>query len=477
MMRRPKPFPEPSLSPRRPARPAGRIRRRGAPGLLLLAWVLALGALVPGLLTPAAGQAPEPALPAPSTAEDPARDILIEGIGFSKLILHVDRSSAPPGMPAFADFLPMLERNLCWSGLFTLYEGASRYCRPRGEPSRVDMRLRFAGSGKTLAVRVQDAGPEGLVLFEEPVDFAEPPQEHQVMDLVNRIAERISGEPGLLGSTIAYVLRQPGFAKVIVATNTHGEAPRLISRNQDISLLPHWSPSGNALVYTILARNGTGVFLQSLLREPGQDGQSRFLTPQTGLNSGGAFSPDEKRIALTMSVNSVADLFEHTFATRQIRRLTFRDGIETSVNWSPKGGELAFVSDRSGTPQIYLLNLETLEDLRLTFDSGYNADPKFSPDGESILFTKRVAGRDQIHIMDRYGENVRAVTSGPYDSEQAEWSPDGKQIVFTSNRTGTFKLYMVSADGTALRRLTRTPELWEESGPSWTRRRLSVSQP
>lgn len=433
---------------------------------------LALGIAWPGLAAAQQAQ-PEPALPPPSTFEDPARDILIEGIGFSKLILQVEAKSLPAAIPGTDKYLPALERNLCWAGLFTLHDAVTRFCRPRGTPSRVDMRLRFAGSGKTLAVRVQDAGPEGLVLYEEAVDFTEPPLEHQIMDLVNRIVERISGEPGILGSTIACVLRQPGYAKVIVGTNTHGEAPRLISRNQDISLLPHWSPSGNAMVYTILGRNGSGVYLHGMLKDSGAAGPNRFLTAQTGLNTGGAFSPDEKRIAITMSLNGSADLYEYTFGTRQLRRLTFRDGIETSVNWSPKGNELAFVSDRSGTPQVYLLNMDTLEDLRLTFDSGYNADPKFSPDGESLLFTKRVNGRDQIHIMDRFGENVRTVTQGNYDSEQAEWSPDGKQIVFTSNRTGTFKLYVVSADGTALRRLTRTPAEWEETSPSWTRRRLS----
>jgi TolB protein len=435
---------------------------------------LLAGALLGGAASLFAQQeAPPPPPPPPSTYEDPARDILIEGIGFSKLILAVDRNTAPQGLKGFETFLPLLEKNLCWSGLFTLAGGASRWCRPRGEPSRVDMRLRFALSGRMLAVRVQDAGPEGLLLFEEGLDFNETVREDQVIDLVNRLAERVTGEPGLLGSTIAFVLRQPGFAKVIVATTTHGDPLRLISRNQDISLLPHWAPSGDAILYTVLGRNGSGVYLHSLLKEPPARAASRYLTPQQGLNSGGAFSPDETRVALTMSLNGSADLYEIDLLSNQRKQLTRREGIETSANWSPTRNEIVLVSDRSGTPQVYLLNLDTLEDLRLTFDSGYNADPKWSPDGESILFTKRVNGRDQIHIMDRFGENVRAVTSGAYDSEQAEWSPDGKQIVFTSNRLGTFKLYVVSADGTGLRRLTRTPEAWEESSPAWTRRKLS----
>ena len=70
------------------------------------------------------------------------------------------------------------------------------------------------------------------------------------------------------------------------------------------------------------------------------------------------------------------------------------------------------------------------------------------------------------------GENVRQITRGRFDSEQAEWSPDGHQLIFTSNRTEDFKLYVVSTDGSNLRRLTSTPKGFDESSPSWTRRRL-----
>ena len=64
----------------------------------------------------------------------------------------------------------------------------------------------------------------------------------------NRLTARISGEPGLLGSTIAFVLRQPRYAKVIVATDTHGSRLKLISHNSGINLLPKWSPSGMSMV-------------------------------------------------------------------------------------------------------------------------------------------------------------------------------------------------------------------------------------
>ena len=404
--------------------------------------------------------------------DDPSQDISIEGIGFAKLILEWKVNPELAGNPSFARIGALLEKNLCWSGVFNLWGGKTRFCSLRSEPGRIDLRLELFRKGKVLLVRLVDAGPEKLILYDDQLSLERRVSEPEVMTLVNRLTERITGQPGLLGSAIAFVLRQPRYAKVIVATNTHGSRLKLISANPDINLLPRWAPSGGSIVYTVLGSRGSHVFLQSL-NNNSETPEGRFLTSQGTLNSGGAFSPDGKSVILTMSVNHNADLFFLDLETNRTRQLTDRSGIETQAHWAPDASRIVFVSDRTGSPQIYLLDLETDEELRVTFDSFYNADPKFSPDGQSILFTKRVNGVDQIHIMDPYGENVRAVTRGKFDSEQPEWSPDGRQIVFASNRTGDFKLYVVSTDGSNLRRLTRTGVGFEESSPSWTPRPLA----
>jgi TolB protein len=324
-----------------------------------------------------------------------------------------------------------------------------------------------------MHLRLKDAaGSEGLVLFDDNLAIEAGQDEQVVIDLVNRLVDRITGQPGILGSTIAFALRQPGYAKVIVATTTHGLPIQLISHNTDINLLPRWSPSGTALVYTVLGDKGSRVYLNNLAPAGDKMGPSRYLTESGSLNTGGAFSPDGKQLVFTMSPNLNADLFSYNLATQATTQLTSRIGIETQADWSSDGKQLLFVSDRSGYPQIYLMDLDTREDLRLTFDGNYSTDPRFSPDGRLVLYTRRVDNISQIFIMDTNGENVRPVTRGRFEAEQAEWSPDGRQIVFTSNRSGEFKLYVVSTDGSALRRLTSTPPGYEETNPSWTRRHL-----
>jgi TolB protein len=404
---------------------------------------------------------------------EPAQDILIQGIGFSKLNLVLEPADDLPATPAVQKLARLLEKNLCWSGLFTLWGGASRYCSASAAPERIDMKLGLGEDGGALRLRLKDAGGgEGLVLFDDSLPLSAAENERAVIDLVNRLAERITGQPGILGSTIAFALRQPGYAKVIVATTTHGLPIQLISHNTEINILPRWSPGGGALVYTVLGDNGSRVYLHTLGAAGDAMGPSRFLTEAGSLNTGGAFSPDGKRLVFTMSPNLNADLFSYNLATRKLTQMTSRIGIETQADWSPDGKQMLFVSDRSSTPQIYLMDVDTREDLRLTFDGTYNTDPRFSPDGRLVLFTRRVDNVAQIFIMDTNGEHVRPVTRGRFESEQAEWSPDGRQIVFSSNRTGEFKLYVVATDGSALRRLTGTPDGFEETNATWTRRRM-----
>ncbi|HKI98269.1 MAG TPA: DPP IV N-terminal domain-containing protein [bacterium] len=438
-------------------------------GLCLLA-ALAFG--VAALGAPAAAETEAQASVAPPDAANPAQDIVIEGLGFSKLILSLEVDPKLAASPDFRAIDPLLEKNLCWSGVFNLSGGGTRYCRINGTPSRVDMRLALTEEQGKGVLRLYDSGPERLQLYQDALPLDGTVDEDAIMAMVNRLTQRVTGQPGLLGSTLGFVLKQPGYAKVVVATTTQGTRLRLLSHDRNINILPRFNKEGTGMVYTVLGNRGSHVFYENLEPKDPKAIASFYLTPPGSLNSGGAFSPDGSKVIVTMSVNQNADLFLFDLKNHTHTQITSRLGIETQANWSPDGKQLLFVSDRSGSPQIYVMDLDTREDIRLTFDGLYNADPKWSPDGRFILFTKRVNGIDQIHIMDQYGENVRQVTYGNYTSEQAEWSPDGRQIVFASNRSGEYKLYVVSADGSNLRRLTSTPRQFEENSPTWTTRHL-----
>ena len=318
-----------------------------------------------------------PALEEDST--DPSQDIIIEGLGFSKLILAISAGEKISKTARYGRVQRLLEKNLCWSGVFNLSGGASRFCRLRGKPKRVDMRLTLSKERGKGVLRLFDTGPEKLKLFEEAFALGKAAKEWRIMMMINRLTNRITGQPGLLGSTIGFVLRQPGYAKVIVQTNTHGRAPRLLSQHDDINILPRFAPKGQGMVYTVLGRSGSHVFYKNLMPKAKNVPQSQFLTPPGSLNSGGAFSPDGRQVVVTMSVNQNADLFLFDLMSKRHYQLTTRRGIETQAHWSPDGKKLIFVSDRSGTPQIYLMDMQKREDVRMTFETKIQRRPKMEP--------------------------------------------------------------------------------------------------
>ena len=392
--------------------------------------------------------------------------VSIQGLKFSRFILSV---KTPANFSAHAKserWLRLLEKNLCWSGVFKLFDSVNNYCRVSSGQLDLQLHLGIKQTGRpVVTLTVTDS--DGAALFEEQIPLVQNRlRETDVMEVVNQITEKLTVQPGILGSTIAFSFKQPGYESVIARVNTHGQHLAAVSRNRFISIVPEWNPTGTSIVYTVVSRSGTSVYHDDLR------GNIQRLVEQGGVNTGGTWSKNGKSLIFSYSRKGNADLYMYHLETQKLTRLTTHPRIDTSPSLSPDGQNLLFVSDRAGSPQIYLMHLPTNDVYRVTFTDTRNSDPVWSPDGSMIAFTKFTRGRDQIYIMDSVGENARPLIQSPYPSEQPAWSPDNRQIIFSSKRGKDFKLYAVFLDGKGLRRLTRTPEGYKENSPSWTLRRL-----
>ena len=392
--------------------------------------------------------------------------VSIEGLKFSRFVLSVKTQANFSAHPKSKRWLLILEKNLCWSGVFKLFDSVNNYCRISSGHSDLQLHVAIKESGRP-AVVLTVADSEGIALFEEQIPLVQNSlRETDVMDVVNQITEKLTVQPGILGSTIAFSFKQPGYESVIARINTHGQHLTAVSRNRFISIIPEWNPTGNSIVYTVVSRAGTSVYHDDLT------GNIQQLVKNGGVNMGGSWTKNGKALIFSYSRNGNADLYMYHLETQKLTRLTTHPRIDTSPSLSADGQNLLFVSDRAGSPQIYNMQLPSKEVFRMTFTDARNTDPVWSPDGSMIAFTKFTRGRDQIYIMDNAGENVRPLIQSPYPCEQPAWSPDSRQIIFSSKRGKDFKLYTVFLDGKGLRRLTRTPEGFRENSPSWTLRRL-----
>ncbi len=401
-----------------------------------------------------------------------SEEVVISGLGFARYSVILAPDESYTNHPQSPRWSRLIDRNLCWSGVFQVKDSRYNACRTRTPQPDMQVLLKVARNANNQRVlRLVVADTLGNPLFPQDLLLEnEQFQEEELMALVNRMTEQLTGTPGILGSTIAFSLKQPGRRKIIARINTHGQKLFGVSRNQNISLFPRWSPDGQEIIYTTLGRQGTAIWLDRLDNQQptpllvGRPGSG------IGVTSGGTWFSDKQNLILTLSQDRNVDLYQLNLQSRQLKRLTRHKAIETLPFLAPDNERLVFVSDRTGREQIYYYELATGVTFQLTFSGSSNSDPAWSPDGTMLLFSKVLGGNSQIYLMDPFTGEQRALTRYSYNSEQPTWSPDGKQIVFSANPSGVYKLYAMFIDGTGMRRITRTPRDFEETGPNWTLR-------
>ena len=419
-----------------------------------------------------------------------SEEIVISGLGFARFsVALVPDKSFTDHMDA-KRWLRIIDRNLCWSGVFLVTDSRYRTCRT-APGNQVDMKIMLKLKGtvtdngdlvpKHLMLTVADNDGVPLFPLELPIRKNRF-REAELMDLINEMSVQLTGLKGILGSTIAFTLKQPKRRKIIARINTHGKKLAAVSRNKFINLLPSWSPKGDAIVYTTLSRRGTAIMFNDCLKvvgckyRPVKLLSSNISAARISKNflsvSGGTWFSNGHKLIVTLSRKGNSDLYEFDRLKRKVIRLTTHRAIDTVPDLSPDNQHLIFVSDRSGHEQIHYMKLGTKIPFQLTDSRGSSSDPVWSPDGTLIAFSKISSGHSQIHLMDPFTGEDNFLTRGRFNSEQPSWSPDGRQIAFVSSPTGVDKLYIMFIDGTGRRRLTRTPRDFEEGGPSWTARKF-----
>jgi dipeptidyl aminopeptidase/acylaminoacyl peptidase len=256
-----------------------------------------------------------------------------------------------------------------------------------------------------------------------------------------------------------------------------------------------WSPDGKYISF-LSSRQATEptAKLQGsqvwLLDRRG--GEGRRLTDRKGGVSDYTWSPDSKKLLLTLTDPEPEDtgkvkttkpyvidryhykqdiegyrfkkththLYLFDIATKKLDTLTRGNYDEGSAAWSPDGSAIAFVSNRTPDPDrnentdIYIIEARPGAAMRqLTDWKGSDNNPRWSPDGKTIAYTRSVS--DEVYHM--YDEPVLCtipVTGGAPKMlsrtldrpvTNPKWSKDGQSIIalVTDDRQqyiGTFSL-------------------------------------
>lgn len=257
--------------------------------------------------------------------------------------------------------------------------------------------------------------------------------------LANAVYKHFTRETGPFETRIAFTRKSPGGRDVYVA-DWDGKNQQRIT-NGDVNVLPALVPGGG-VAFTSYRSKKPFLFIS-------RGGEPTQLVARGSMVTGAAFSPDGKKLAVSISEGENAEIYVANADGSNLTKVTdTKFFLNTSPCWSPDSKRIAFVSNRAGNPQIYVMGADGSGQKRLTFQGNYNTTPSWSPRGDLIAFT----ARDERNAFDLFTINVETnkvtrLTQDAAGNEEPAFSPNGRLIIFSSTRGGARGLHVMTFDG------------------------------
>lgn len=281
----------------------------------------------------------------------------------------------------------------------------------------------------------------------------------QAHRLADEMARRVKGRQGMAASRIAFI-GKVGRGGCICICDSDGASVQQFSAEKTSPLSPYFTPDGATIYYTSFSRGYPCIFSVNPLT-----GKRNPLANFTGLNTGGAVSPDGRLVAAVLSSPGNPELYVINTATRKATRLTYTArGAEASPCWAPDGNRIAYVSDEGGTPQIYVMDSSTKRASRLSSRGSQNVAPSWGSDGRIAYCSKQGAYRIIVHNP-ATGE-TKDISPDGADWEDPSWAPDGRHIVASRNDGRTFSLWILDTEGDPPVKLSLPAGDWRS--PEWS---------
>jgi TolB protein len=376
-----------------------------------------------------------------------AQDIVVTGKGANKDSVSLTglNASGPNGQL----FLNTLRRNLELSGWFKVGQGGGT----------VTLNGSVADTGGGVQSNCRVSWPGGTFVWQR-ASLGQAEVRRQAQELCDEMVRRIKNEKGIATSKITFVNRKGSNNAELYVCDADGQGMAQITNDKVAIVGPRWAPNGKEILYTSFVKGFPTVMVQTL------GGQRKTISSFKGLNTGGAVSPDGKRVALILSYEGNPELYVLDYSTSRLSRMTNTPhGVEASPCWSPDGRSIVYVSDISRRPQLYLLDVASRKSTLLTYTGSENVSPDWSAKGE-IVYASRSSGGYQIKVMSPAGDKTAKLVSCPKmpsNCESPSWAPNSRHIVCSSGST----LYILDTLGDPAVTLINIAGNW--ISPDWSK--------
>ncbi len=165
------------------------------------------------------------------------------------------------------------------------------------------------------------------------------------------------------------------------------------------------------------------------------------------------FSPDGKRLALTIYDSTNVDVWVYDWARDTMSRFTFDPARDVGGVWTPDGQRLTFGSDSGGGPtNIYWQRADGTGAIeRLTESKNPQTPWSWNPDGKALAFTEFSSEtQGDILVLPMEGDErtgwrpgkPQVFLNGPFVEAVPVFSPDGRWLAYSANDTGIFEVYV-----------------------------------
>ena len=285
---------------------------------------------------------------------------------------------------------------------------------------------------------------------------------HIIADAVYSIT---TGFKGFFDTRIAFIDEtgsKENRRKRLAIMDQDGMNVRYLTKDESLIVSPRYSPVAQDITF-MSQRQAEQPRVQIINVDTGA---RQIVGNFPDMSSSPRFSPDGKKIIMSLQNEGNANIYLLDLETRTTTRITDTNAIDTSPSFSPDGSRIVFESDRGGSQQIYIMNADGSNPQRLVFGEGSYSQPVWSPRGDYIAFTRRRAGRFGIGVIKPDGTGEQILTEG-YHNESPAWAPNGQYVIFFRDPGGQNggRLFMVDLFGLVE---TEIPTPSFASDPSWS---------